>query len=475
MKTKLILFCLLSGFIYSACEDDTISKVGTGILPGEDKIDIYDDTIIITAKTIQVDSIYAKTINGFLGELYDPSYGTVKAGYVCQFYPSYGFVNLDSIVNNEIDSIFLNVYYTYQGDSLAPMELSVYQVNKPLDKHYYTNVDPASFCNMNEPIARYSYTARNLNIPDSTLQANGYSHMLSVPLRKELGQAFLEEAKKPLPNIYSSVQNFTDFFKGTYLTTTFGTGSLLYVDATEISIYYSTKAVVKDSNDADSAIIRRNAAFFPVTKEVIQLNNIKGANTASLLAPGGGDKTYIKSPDGIFTELTIPIRDIVSRIGKKKFNSVKLSLNTFPKDDWEYAFNVPGSGYLSNSTSSLKAQLLLIEPDSVKNFFELQQVANSVTSFTTAFNTSSLTYDFYNIANVIQNAIDKTPSGQEPTDLRLWLIPVITAYSSQQSYTGAAQEIDYSTSHYLWPSGVTLKTGGDNLKVRIIASDISNK
>jgi hypothetical protein len=195
MKTKSILFCLLSGFIYFACEDDTVSKVGIGSLPGEDKINVYDDSVTITAKTVQVDTIYAKTINGFLGELYDPAYGNIKAGYVCQFYPSYGFFNLDSIVGNSIDSIFLNVYYTYQGDSLAPMELSVYQVNKPLDKYFYTNVKPEDFCNMNEPIARYAYTARNLNVSDSALQANGYTYALSIPLKKELGQSFLDEAK----------------------------------------------------------------------------------------------------------------------------------------------------------------------------------------------------------------------------------------------------------------------------------------
>jgi hypothetical protein len=405
-------------------------------------------------------------MNGLLGEFFDPSYGTIKAGYVCQFYPSYGFYNIDSIVDNKIDSIFLNIYYTFQGDSLAPMELSVYPVIVPLDKDYYTNRDPSALCNMRQPLVRYGYTARNMNISDTLMVQSNYDHFLSIHMPVEFGQSFLEEARKPQPNAYSSIQKFTEFFPGTYLTTTFGTGSLLNVSSTEMRIYYRTNHIIAASDGSDSAVVRNRTAIFPVTKEVIQLNNIKSTN-ASLLQPND-EKVYLKSPAGVFTELVIPIRDIITGIGKKKFNSVKLSLEAYPRDEWEYALDFPGLGPLASSTS-YKSQLLLIEPDSVKNFFEQQKVSDNITSFTTTFNASTYTYNFSNIANVVQNAIDKAPD----KDLKLWLIPVMTTYSYQQDYSGSGYDIDYSTSHYLWPSGVTLKKGGDNLKVRVIASDLN--
>jgi hypothetical protein len=209
----------------------------------------------------------------------------------------------------------------------------------------------------------------------------------------------------------------------------------------------------------------RALTAFAVTKEVIQLNSFKNTNDAFLLEDDP-DKMYLKSPAGVFCELTVPIRDIMKGIGKKKFSSVKLSLNVFPRAEWEYSLSFPGIGQISDSHY---AKLLLIEPDSVKNFFEQQTIADYQTSYTTEFNSSTYSYDFNNIANVVQNAIDKAPD----QDLKLWLIPVQTTFSFQQSsYYSSQTPVDYATSHYLYPSGVTLKKGGDNLKVRVIATDL---
>ena len=460
MKTKWILLCLLSGIMYMACED-TISRVGIGTQPDEDKISVFDTTLFVEAQTIQVDSIYAKTENGFLGEYHDPFYGTVKGSYICQYYPSVGFYYLDSIVDNKIDSVRLNISYSYMGDSLAPMELTVYPVIKQLDKHYYTNAEPSHYCDMNNPITKYSYTARNLNISDSALIASNYSYYISVPLPIKLGQDYLDKVRN---NELNSVDEFLDFFPGTYLTTTFGTGSMLAVNYTEIIFYYSRKTTLKDINNNDSIAIRVSNAALTVTKEIIQLNALKNTNPSFLLE-NNSDSMYLKSPAGVFTELTIPIKEIVKGIGKKKFSSVKLSLSAYAKKEWEYALPFPGTGQMGSSY--YKSKLLLIEPDSVKNFFEQQKTADNRTSFSTIFNGSTYTYDFNNIANVVQNAIEKAPE----KDLKLWLIPVQTTWSSQSNGVSSV-EVDYMTSYYLYPSGVTLKKGGDNLKVQIVATDL---
>ena len=86
MKTKLFFTVLLTSLIYSACEDSAILEIGNSILPDGDKIKIIKDTIPVSLKTVKTDSIYAKTINGTLGEYYDPTFGTVNAGFACQFF-----------------------------------------------------------------------------------------------------------------------------------------------------------------------------------------------------------------------------------------------------------------------------------------------------------------------------------------------------------------------------------------------------
>jgi hypothetical protein len=457
MKTKLFFLSFLAAFIYFSCEDSTISEIGISTMPDEDKIEVYDTTISITLKTIQIDSIYAKTINGAVGEYYDPTFGTLNAGFACQFYPSIGFQNLDNLVDGKIDSVYLDIYYTYMGDSLAPMELTVYPINKPLEKNYYTNVNPDEFADMAHPVVRSAYTTKKWNF-------TGYNYgMLSVLMPAEWGQRYVNAIRNDT-TLNSNKDKFIAEFPGLYLKSTFGSGCMLFVNNTAIDAYtqivvqYRTKEQGESYLGGDS--IRKRYAYWAVTKEVIQINSYKNTNIDYLFR--NDSTTYIKSPAGVFTEVTIPIPEIIQKIGKRQFSSVKLSLSAYPRNEWNYSLNFPGLGGYQAVSSGIAYNLLLIPPDSTKNFFEQQRVANNVTSYMTTFASTAYTYNFNNISNLIRYAIDNKPN----EDLKLWLIPVQSnyTYSSQTGY------VDYATSYDLYPSGVALKS--NNQKIRIIASDL---
>ena len=467
MKTKSIILCLIIGIIYITC-DDSIGRVGLSIRPEEDKVSIFDTMMVIDSRTIMVDSVYAKTNSGLLGDFYDPTFGNIKSSYLCQFYPSVGFPYLDSIVDNKVNSVFLNIYYfTCIGDSLAPMEATVYPIIKPLDRNFYTNADPKDYCDMDHPLAKYGYTARNLVYSDYDLQLSNYMYHISIPLPVKIGQDYLD---KVMNNELKTINEFLDFFPGTYITTTYGTGSMIPVSMTEITLNYTLRRTLKDEKGNDSIATQSAFAVFTTTKEVIQLNKFENKYSDFLLEDST-DKTFIKSPAGVYTELTIPIKKIVEGIGKKKFSSIKLSIKAYPREDRPYSLLFPGwpnsAGYYDATGN--KAKLLMIEPDSVKSFFEMKKVADRLTSYTTQFKESTYSYEFENISNVVQNAIEKAPD----KDLKLWLIPVLTTWYSQSvSYGSYPVEVDYMTSHYLYPSGVALMKGNDNLKIRVIATDL---
>ena len=77
MKIKLFILGLSLGIsILSGCNDD-LTQVGTGIQPENDRPLVYADTFYMKAKTLQTDSVYARTIYGSLGEIYDPLYGNL--------------------------------------------------------------------------------------------------------------------------------------------------------------------------------------------------------------------------------------------------------------------------------------------------------------------------------------------------------------------------------------------------------------
>ena len=121
----------------------------------------------------------------------------------------------------------------------------------------------------------------------------------------------------------------------------------------------------------------------------------------------------------------------------------------------------PGLG--NTSTQQVAAKLLLIPPDSVKNFFEQQLVANNKTSYTTMFSAITYTYNFDNISSLIRYAIDHNPN----EDLKLRVIPVRTNYT-YDSRTNTYP--DFATSYDLFPTGVAIR--GANQEIRIIASDL---
>ncbi|MDR1561484.1 MAG: DUF4270 domain-containing protein [Dysgonamonadaceae bacterium] len=447
MKTKLFICSLPIVFMFLACED--FSSLGTSVKPDTDNVSIYDATIGITAKTIRVNSVYAKTVKGSLGNYYDPDFGSVNAGYACEFYPSLGFIDVDSVENGKIDSVYLSMHYKYVGDSLAPMGLTVYPLNKALERHYYTDVNPAEFADMTKPLTKFAYTARNLDVSDSLLAAVGYDYNLYVELPTEIGQKLFDKAtNKEDSTIFTNLDDFRKFFPGLYIASTYGTGSMLNNINTEIHIYYT-------------AGTSHRWATLAVTNEVVQVNSFKNSND-EFLTNNNDTATYIKSPAGVYTEISIPVGEIMQGVGDKLFSTVSLSLTPYTPSEWEYALPFPGSVHTSTELS----KLLLIRQDSLQKFFEEQKVADGATTFSTIFNTSTYSYDFQNIANVVQDFIDNKP---ETDTLKLLLVPVQTSWT-YATVNDTQVATDYATLPSLALSGVKLKTGKDDLKIRVTAS-----
>ena len=101
--------------------NDTLDQVGFTIQPDKDRLEVGIDTLHMQARTVRVDSMFAKTKYPVLGEYIDPVFGSVKSDYLGEFYfpEGTGFE-----AGADIDSVRVVVSYSMMmGDSLAPMEL----------------------------------------------------------------------------------------------------------------------------------------------------------------------------------------------------------------------------------------------------------------------------------------------------------------------------------------------------------------
>ncbi len=454
MKIKLFILGLSLGIsILSGCNDE-LTQVGTGIQPENDRPLVHADTFYMKASTVLTDSVYARTTYGSLGEIYDPLYGNLKSDFMCQFYSPENFRFRETPYNGKIDSVEFKIYYSrsWTGDSLTPMRVQLYEVTTPLTRDFYTNIDPGKYCNMQKSLGMQTYTARDLAVSDSlwndkntTSGEYTYSPNVTIRMPQELGQRFYE-ATINTPEVFKNQNTFNEFFPGIYVTNTYGTGNILNIDGTQMNIFY--KYVVKGSAGQDSII--QTAEVFSATSEVIQLNRFKNTDMSHLLEPNDSI-AYLKSPAGVYTQLTIPAQDIAPIIKGRIVSNFALSLKALPQEDWKYAFEAP-------------ANLLILPKDSVDSFFKSNSVENSITSFRAPYTASTRTYTFGNIAKLLKAHIENSPD----EDLVLSVIPVERRVGKTTNYYGQTSDYTVAIENYLKPSGVKLRIDKDAMEVRVV-------
>jgi hypothetical protein len=348
------------------------------------------------------------------------------------------------------------------------MQVKVFPVIKQLDGLFYNNFDPKEYADMLNPLGEQAYTPRDMSVKDSiwnlsNTDANYYDARLRMRLPTELGQKFYDETVNR-PGTFANQQAFNKFFPGLYVTNTFGSGNIIEIKNvyTNMSIYY--RYMAKDTAGQDSVAVFNE--IFTSTPEVLQINNFINTDISHLLKPND-EFTYLKTPAGIFTRLTLPTKEIFATIKDRRVNNAYLAMKAMKQEEWEYMLK-PAD------------YLLLIPEDSVVNFFKQGRTDNSITSYvsytyetgptgTSGSPTSlPLTYLFGNIGNMLIYYQATMPDLEE---LNLLVVPV---ERTDQLYNGQATGV-YTLNNYLRPSGVTLRKDAAAMQFQIITSKDADK
>lgn len=441
MRVIAYLFALFAVFLFIACDDD-LNSVGSNIQPGGDDINVEVDTFTVKVKTVSLDSIYALSSTALLGKYEDEIFGSIQSDFLCEFTCPIDSIKFEKGTDLTIDSVQIDLnFVNYSGDTLAPMGLSIYKVTSPLDKSYYTNVDPTKYCNMQEVLSQQTYSIAKA----SSYTSNSTRVRTIVSnLDKKIGYDFYEEYLKT-NGALTSQDKFRKFFPGIYVTNTFGTGSLMQVSNTSLYIYYKyTNKLGNYDSTADTTIYR--TVLVARTDEVIQLNHVKNVNPSELLDENT-NALYMKSPVGLCLELELPIMEIINKMGTdstKSINAAKFALKGFTEKE-----------NLLTSTFGKPTYFLLVDKDSVNTFFPNKSVTDNKTSTIITRNTTTNTYDFGNIATMIMEYKKRKGLTKNPTFL---LMPVNAVYSSSTT-------IPDKVYNYMLPSQIILRkeTGYDKM------------
>lgn len=479
MKKISLLSSLAVGILMFASCDDTTDEIGTSLIDRMDNIEVSTDTFTLTSRSIVADSVYSRNTIGYLGKVRDPETGTyITNDYMTQFHipEDYAFPAKDSIrsLDSEgkiiADSCELRLYFdTYYGDSLASMKLTAYEMSTPFSESekYYSSFDPlntASGSLVRTDFAQSKvYSLADLTISEEARSDEDYLKSITVPLDKEYtdseGNTYNNFGTYVMRKYYENPDNFKNSYKfihnvvpGFYFKAQSGLGSMAYITASQLNIYFSYSISTTTSASKDTVYTTTGAGTFAGTEEVLQFTHV--GNDQSIINKLADDNTctYLKTPAGIFTELTLPVEDIMKGHESDSLNTAKVVLTRINNNvTSDYSLPIP--------------QTLLLIPASQKySFFENNKVADYKTSFIATYNSTYNTYTFSNIGSLI-----KTMSNSDRTDdewNKVVVIPVTTTYNSSSELV--------KVSHDMSMSSTRLVGGSENpyapLKISVIYS-----
>lgn len=431
----------------SSCDEDT-NTMGYSLTSDADRFSLIPDTFQIdSTKSIKADSVLARSSYSYLGRIKDPETGAyITSDFTTQFTvlekeKNYIFAPKKDITSLDTDGEpvatscnLIVIINSYLGDSLTAMKLMVEELDKPIEENklYYSNFDPeANDYIRNDGLKQAKmYSMVDLTLSDSAraarLNKNYYSY-INIPLNKQYkakdGTVYKNYGTYLMRTYYQHPEYFKNsisFIKnvcpGFYFKTVDGQGVMAEVLNVQMEVKFKYK-----SNDKEYD----GSKIFYGTEEVMQTTHIANEKGKIDSLVNVKNCTYLKTPAGIFTEVTLPVEQIKKGHINDSILSAKITFQRMAD------LNKKTEELLSDAT-----QLLMIERDSLYSFFEKNNVTNNRTSFLAVFNATLNTYAYNNISSLINHMWSIRSKGSKNWN-KVVLIPVKTSTVSTSSYTSA--------------------------------------
>lgn len=468
---------LCAALMLISCADDTGS---IGVPSDADIITSSVETFDFTTRSIELGAVAANSTSSYFGRVHDEATDIdVCAEFLAQFhtFEDYTLPEVERLVKNsdgnvQCFGIELRLYYTtYQGDASNPMKMQIFELDK---NHvisegvtYYSDIDLSSYINPlnTNPIAEKTFTAEDQTVSEDERSASGYYASIHIPLDTVYGERILQAAVEHPEYFKDSYHFIRNVCPGFYFKLKSGNGTMFKIDVGVLNVYFKYTD--------ESGNILNGIARFSATPEVIQSTRIENSGISSLMARTNDSEgnaiepfTYLTSPAGIATEMTLPVDDIYLGHENDSISRARIVLTCMNKEESSTIFQVPST-------------LLLVRKASMKSFFEERKVADGMSSFVTSFDNTSNAYTFVNISTLISQMYheketvmlrDGLTSEQYNKANPEWntvvLVPVVTTQNSSNILT--------SVQHDFSLGSVRVVGGTQTQHMQIIYSTFSN-
>lgn len=445
---RLLTVLVIAALTFAAC-DDTTEGIGGSITNKIDNINISDSAFNVTTKSIVAGAVLSRNNTGLIGKMKDPETGNyVKGDYMTQLsvLPTFSVDTLDYIKQAnkgsiEADSCYLLVSYNASyGDTIAPMKVTAYEMTKPMaeDQEYYSdyNAFDHGWVSENNPHWSSNYNLAN------TSDVKNFKIYLNKEYKKD-GRTYKNYGSYILQTYAEHPEYFKTNYKflhnvcpGFFIKNVGGTGNMAKIWNTELIFYWTRHKTIKAKDGVtDSTAVSIGYNRFDGTEEVLQLNKIENDTKNLEKLASQQNWTYLKSPAGIFTEVTLPIEDIMKGHEKDTLNTASISFPRLNNKDEDNAYN-----FATPST------ILMVQKDSLQSFFEKSKLADNRTSYTASYSSTGTyknAYTFQNIANLVSAMYKNKGKGENWNKVVLVPVNVIT---TTQGYTTVISKINHDMS-----------------------------
>ena len=453
--------------IYS-CDEDT-AAIGQSLTNETDKLSLTSANYEVSTRTIVADSVYTLSNTCYFGCVEDPETGTeVKSEFTSQIHideEMYIFPDAQILSRYNdgpaADSCDLVIYVQSPfsvKDSLTAIKMCVSELSTPMEagQRYYSNYNPLKRGMVREDGIRKEkmFTYGNLTDSDSLRATTGYFHNIRIPLNDYYidkdGVIYNNYGTYVLQQYFQHPEYFQNSYAfshhvcpGFFFQIIDGLGFHTKVYGIGLRAYYT---VLTDESKVTWTVLPLAG-----TKEVMQTTLVINDDETIQMLAEETTHTYIKSPAGLFTEVTLPIEEIMRGHENDTLVQAKISFPRYTEDD---DTNIDAPDYV-----------LMLPKANLYSFFEKKTIPDNKTSYVARIDNK--VYTFNNISALATSLWKNRKLGDKEWN-KVVLVPV------DYTYNASTYEVT-NISNQMSLSSVRLIGGSANAHAPVTISIIYNK
>lgn len=453
MKIFRLIPAALIGASLLSCEEN--GTIGSSVI--QDNVDVFiDSSFTVSGHSILNPVIQSRTDNQLLGRIDAKGFGRLTSDFISQLMPA-NALDTVGVTINDLDSIKLFMFMKEGdliGDSIIPMGLDIYKVDKALPSPIYSDFDPDTYFSPNSKIASKIYSATVLGMPDSDISMltnpDTAMRVVDVKLPIEMARDFYTKYKSD-PTLFSDPIRFSEWFPGLYIKNSFGTGRMMRFRDTYVSLYYRKTVPLTVLTDT---VYNLGSVILAVTPEVITNNNMN-LSLSDNLVQLAGSKPVLAAPIGYDVEVNLPIKEIIEKYhtSANSYSVVNSMTLEIPAEEISNIYGI-----------TPPTDLLLVKKSEKDNFFADQQLYNNTTSFYATYNSAKKSYTFSSMRQYFLDMWNK--ESVDATDGDFILTPVSPVTEKSQSYYYSTSTVIMAVVPYVGtPTMATLNLSGAKIKL----------